>query len=376
MRLDVNGTLDTTFGKGGIDSTINFWAEYSSSAVALQPDGKIVVAGSVFNTTLGIGRLLPNGSPDSSFGTNGLVNTGFWSAWAYGSVSAVGVMPDGRIVAVGSTSTGLMIAVRMMPDGSPDTSFYHTGVVTTTGGENFGSGNAMLLQQDGKIIIAGATFGAHPGGDFALVRYDTDGTLDRSFGDTGVVNIDFDGSDAEATALCIANDGQLIITGVINSRFGLVRINSNGNIDSSFGNNGAITTTIQDGDDIPKGIAVQYDGKIVVVGWSYNSAMLGDDPTVARYIAEPPAAVKQVIYLSEYPVLYPNPSTGKLSINELSISHIINITAADITGQKIELSYKAPDDEIMVNHVPNGMYLFKISFDYRPPIVQKILIEN
>jgi len=382
IRLNADGSLDNAFGISGIDSTFNFWAEFGANAVALQTDDKIIVGGTVFNTTLGIGRLLPNGSPDSSFGTYGLVNTGFWSAWAYGSVSAVGVMPDGRIVAGGSTATGLMIAVRMMPDGSPDTSFNHTGVVTTTGGENFGSGNAMLLQQDGKIIIAGATFGTHPGDDFAFLRYDIDGTPDRSFGDTGIVDIDFNGNDNEITCICQLPGGKIVAAGfsviTTNENFALASIDSNGNIDSSFGNNGRITTQIQNNDDRINSIALQWDGKIVGAGYSLIGSYPNNYPelTLARYIAEPTTQVKQILNLPEYPVLYPNPSTGILNINKGIAPHIITVTAADFTGKEIDLSYETHDTEIKINNIADGMYLFKVSFDDRPPIVQKIFIEN
>jgi uncharacterized delta-60 repeat protein len=316
--LNINGMLDNTFGNGGIDSTINFWPDYGGSAIALQPDGKIIIAGISNSTSLGVGRLLPNGIADSTFGSNGLV---IISA-PDGQASGVVIMPDGRIVVAGSsTFYQSFMTVRFQPDGTIDTSFNHTGIVLTNAGDYYSaSGSSIQLQNDGKVVVAGNARYTGQGLNFVLLRYDTNGTLDRTFGDTGVVNIDFNDGDDEATALCIAGNGQIIVAGFANSRFGLTRINSNGNIDSSFGNNGEIISTIQDGNDIPRALALQYDKKIVVAGSSYNNVKMETDPTLARYIAVPSARVLQLINHSGKSILFPNPSAGVLYFNQLSPS--------------------------------------------------------
>jgi len=203
VRFNADGTVDTTYGASGLVAT-----DFEPMAAELQPDGKLVAAGKFtiadpFERGFAIGRFLPDGSLDPTFGTGGRVNT---SVGGDGSAAAMTLQADGKIVAAGSSlSPGANFTlVRYLPDGSLDVTFGGDGVVTT----DFGivSGVSGVRQQaDGKIVAAGL------GG---LARYLPDGNLDTTFGGDGIV-IDFGGS-----GLVIQPDGRLVVGGNFSSTGG------------------------------------------------------------------------------------------------------------------------------------------------------------
>jgi len=376
IRLNTDGSLDNTFGSSGMVSVRFTAGNDIGYALALQPNGKIVIAGQTNGNYVCMARLLTDGEPDSSFGTNGLV---IISSHA-GAANSVAIMSDSRIVIGCEEAPVAFMAIRCLSDGTLDTSFNHTGVASSnagTGGFNYCT--AMQLQPDNKIVLAGSgTFGTGSS-DFTLIRYDTDGTLDRSFGDTGVTNVDFNGNDDNATALYLEPGGKFVVAGyaivTINENFALSRINNNGGIDSAFGNNGRITTAIQDSNDRSLTVTGQPDGKIILAGWSYNSSRMGvgHDPTLARYL-DNTVSVPNIVNIDDH-FLCPNPTTGTLNIKG-TITHIISITASDILGNQIPVNTDLPNHEIFTGNIANGVYFFKISSDDHPPDVQKIIIQN
>ena len=166
--------------------------------------------------------------------------------------------------------------------GSLDAGFGTGGKVLTAVGSGSDDANAVALQSDGKIVVAGYSFnGAN--NDFALVRYNTDGSLDTSFdGDGKVITAIGTTSDA-ATAVAIQSDGKIVAAGVGGNTFALVRYNTDGSLDMSFGTGGKVTTAIGSG-DIAHAVAIQSDGKIVAAGYSYNGdAVSTVDFALVRY---------------------------------------------------------------------------------------------
>jgi uncharacterized delta-60 repeat protein len=289
-------------------------------AIALQPDGKIVLAGGADmlggNTAdFAVVRYCPDGTLDDGascggggFGFDGKVTTDFASYNDF--ANAVAVQPDGKIVAAGVSNQGAyqaMALARYCPDGRLDdgancgaSGFGSSGKVVTaigSGGFSRGFAAAIVLQAGGKIVVAG--FG---GSGFALARYCPDGRLDNGvncgaggFGSGGVVTTSFGSESAEARALALQADGKLVAAGVAgtsgNTNFALARYCPDGRLDNGascgsggFGIGGKLTTVITPGNDRALGLVIQPDGKIVAVG--HANAGGNNDFAVVRYCAD------------------------------------------------------------------------------------------
>ena len=215
-RLNRDGTPDSTFGSGG-HVTIDFAGSGDGVyGLAVQPDGKIIAAGRSRllgdDDNFAVARLNPDGSLDNTFGTGGKVATDFNSEADFG--FAVALQPDAKIVVAGQARTGTnewsFGLVRYNVDGTLDTTFGVDGRVRT----DFGivdSANAIKLQPNGKIVAAGLI---GPGG-FALARYNPDGSLDSTFSGTGKTTVFFEGID-EGRAVVVQPDGKIVVAGTAN----------------------------------------------------------------------------------------------------------------------------------------------------------------
>ncbi len=266
------GDLDPSFGTGGkVTTAIGASSADVAYAVALQSDGKIVAAGyssNGANDDFALARYNTDGTLDTGFGTGGKVTTAIGSGddRAY----AVALQADGKIVAAGSSSSDFALA-RYNTDGSLDSSFGTGGKVTTAIGPGNDVAYGVALQADGKIVAAGSS-----SGDFALARYNTDGTLDTGFGTGGKVTTAIGSSDDEATAVALQADGKIVAAGYsyngANYDFTLARYNTDGLPDTGFFGSGKETTAIGSGSDIANALALQADGKIVAAGYSSNGA--------------------------------------------------------------------------------------------------------
>ena len=219
LRYNQDGNLDTSFGIYGGWTTACFDYQSYVSAVALQADGKIVVAGSTekscyMDAMYALARFNPDGSPDENFDLDGRVVTDISSGMDYS--RALTLQKDGKIVLVGSIEhSGFedIALARYNSDGSLDTSFDGDGLTTTDlGNYSYDHGNAIAIQPNGKILVAGSTE-YYDIVDFILIRYNTDGSLDASFGDSGWVRTDFFGLTDQASAAAIQPDGKIIIAG-------------------------------------------------------------------------------------------------------------------------------------------------------------------
>jgi uncharacterized delta-60 repeat protein len=311
-RYTSSGSLDSTFGSGGKVTT-----SFSGTAVgldsALYPnagtanDGKIVLAGYVNSGTnannFALARYNPNGTLDATFGNKGKVTT---ALNGNDQARAVVIQPDGRIIEVGLTDINSpggateFALVRYNVNGTLDTTFGTGGKVLTqtSPGANCNI-NDVALQADGKIVVAGTAPGA-PGGpsgsfQFCLARYNSDGTLDTTFGPnhTGIVQTvtgTATNSDNEAQAVVIQSDGKIVAGGDAQigtyQAWALVRYNSDGSLDSAFGSGGIVTQAIGSLTDNPidsiEDIALQSDGKIVVAG-DHSSSTTADEFALGRF---------------------------------------------------------------------------------------------
>jgi len=284
-RYNANGSLDTSFDADGKVTTRVGTGDDSARGIALPSDGKIVVAGYSIdgsNYDFALARYNANGSLDTSFDADGKVTTSFGSASNYG--YSVAVQSDGKMVLAGYTYNGSnddFALVRYNANGSLDTSFDGDGVVTTDFG-NWDDGYSIALQPDGKIVVAGSS-----GGDFALARYNPNGSLDTTFDGDGKVVTPIGSSGDYGYSVALQSDGKIVVAGYSyngsNYDFALARYNTNGSLDTSFDGDGKVTTPIGLSDEYGRGVAVQSDGRIVVAGYSYNGN--DNDFALVRYNA-------------------------------------------------------------------------------------------
>ena len=272
VRYLPDGSLDTSFGSGGVVETPIPSGYAEANAAVLQPDGKIVVAGdylSAAGSEFALARYNTDGSLDTSFGSGGIVTTQVEgvNSKAFGLV----LQPDGKIVAGGeaTSSTGNGSAlVRYLPDGSLDPSFGTGGIAFSTQPGEHGF-DAVALQPDGKILGVGQ--------NTPLTRLNTDGSPDTSFGSGGISVV----AAAESAALAVQTDGRIVVAGGTSSYFVLARANPDGSVDQTFGTDALVTTPMGRGPAGASAVAIQPDGKIVAAGTSQpeSTALM----TVARY---------------------------------------------------------------------------------------------
>jgi uncharacterized delta-60 repeat protein len=328
VRYNSNGSLDTSFGSGGKVLTNGAGAR----AIAIQSDGKIVAAGYDYAYSFALVRYNPDGSLDASFGTGGKVLT-----FMNGGASAVAIQSDGKIVATGYSYNGIgynFALARYNSNGTLDATFGPAGTVITSNIFMNSGASSVAIQTDGKILIAGGSY---------LIRYNMDGTLDPAFGsgsgmvvtgsyyeqtsgvgiqtdgkivaagsngltgsyDFALTRYNFDGSTdfafngngravttvmslyplAPATVMPDPANGKIVAAGYSQYQFVVGRYISDGSPDTTFASGGAIIATggsYWNSDSFVRDIAVQSDGKIVVAGSSYKDNANGYDFALAR----------------------------------------------------------------------------------------------
>ncbi len=255
-------------------------------AVALQPDGKILVAGDAeqgFDNYFALARFNTHGTLDATFNGTGVVTTQFGSDSAI--ASGIAIQPDGRIILAGNATIGGFAVARYNTNGTLDTTFDFDGKAAVNAGGTFSIGAKVALQADGKIVVAGIAYNGSDY-DFALVRFNANGAADATFGGGGKVTTPVAASMSDrATGVAIQADGKIVVGGYsgvgISLDFALVRYNTDGSLDATFGASGKVVTPVGSGWDQAEAVAVQADGKIVLAGYSYD----GNQPefAVLRY---------------------------------------------------------------------------------------------
>lgn len=284
-RLNADGTLDTRFGNGGkqvIADQVMLGDEYS---MAVQGDGRLLVTHGHWtgtNVELTVSRYTTGGKLDSSFGNAGVVNIA--SDISYADTGTT-VLADGTVLVSGSKD-GVYTVARLTADGSLDTTFNGTGILTLPGpSAEAGYFNFPLAQQaDGKLLFPGVA-----GDKFGLYRYNPDGSLDTSFGDSGHVSYSVGAGLDAAYTVTVQPDGKLLLAGTsqkanFDANFGIVRLNSDGSLDTSFSGDGKAMFAVGL-DDRPYSIALQDDGKILLGGATdgdFSVVRLNADGTLDR----------------------------------------------------------------------------------------------
>ncbi|HYR26817.1 MAG TPA: delta-60 repeat domain-containing protein [Thermoanaerobaculia bacterium] len=291
VRFNSDGSIDTTFGAGGfVAPGINLGANPARDLV-IQPDGKIVVAGSsndfVNGRTFTVARFDASGGLDATFGSGGVFATPY-SAPGVGGRTAEGValQADGRIVVAGSGPNGDFVLVRYNTDGSLDTTFGIGGLTFT---DISGNGLAdfahdVVIQPDGKIVAAGYTGSLAEGGPFAVARYNVDGSLDSTFGSGGITITPLVG-DTRAYGMALGTGGTIVVAGKAQAILNVVRYDSSGFLDPTFGGTGIVTTPVGSSSGA-FAVALQSDGRVVAAGVGNQTLAFPDfvsDFAVVRY---------------------------------------------------------------------------------------------
>ena len=315
-----NGDVDTSFGSGGVARTgsSDMYGASNGCKPLVQPDGKILICGArLMNGSSGsdflVARFTANGVLDTSFSFDGLTTIDFDNGAGSDLANGIALQPDGKIVVIGTTwgantgNTDFAVA-RLNADGTLDTTFgAGTGKTTIEFDLDAGTGqdyaNAVTIQPDGRIVVAGSAQTA-TGAVTALTRLLGDGTRDSAFNLNGKVTFSFNvagatGENDAASGVAIDDAGRIVIGATVaysnpqtQSDFGAARLLANGQPDSNFHANGHTTIGFDPGSGISTaqtgGLALQRDGRIVIVGYANSSASMTDnaDMAVARLLPD------------------------------------------------------------------------------------------
>ncbi|MBP9151745.1 MAG: T9SS type A sorting domain-containing protein [Flavobacteriales bacterium] len=286
QSLAQHGELDPSFGTNGItETTLGIYAEEKVNDILLLPNGQILVASTRYiNASYAflVQRFNSDGSMDPTFA--GMGSFVFDTEVIADYLMAMALQPDGKVILFGYSETSpkfSMTAVRIDSDGFPDPSFGDNGVVSVAVSGSDTYGNDVAVQANGKIILAG--YGSVAGTDaFKIARLNTNGTLDGSFGSSGIVSTLTAGISSAYTIVEIQSEGKIVLAGTrqispTQQEFCVMRLNTDGSYDTDFSGDGTQLVTVEASynQQRPYGMAIQPDGKIVlagVAGYVQNSA--------------------------------------------------------------------------------------------------------
>lgn len=305
-RYNIDGSLDTSFDGDGKVSTA--MAGASAYNVAVQNDGKIVISGAATESTrkFALARYNADGSLDTSFDNDGVVLTAMGTN---DEADTILFTPDGKIVAGGyaSTAAGTVLAVaRYNADGSLDTTFDGDGKVTTSI-KAFAFHIRMAAQSDGKIVVASGS--NNPNFDFQLVRFNSDGSLDASFDGDGIVTTNILGNET-AYGIAVQSDGKIVAAGSSTASatdFAVARYNTDGSLDTSFDSDGKFTVDMGAVSDIAYDLLLDEDGKITLAGIANSGGGVSSvalfrltepRPAISSFLIPEDAILNQPIQLS------------------------------------------------------------------------------
>ena len=370
IRLNRDGTFDTTFGDNGIVYPI--WP----GALGVQSDGRIISFSGFydgFNLLYSCSRYYPDGSLDTSFGDNGTIITDI-TQYRFDYSTAMVIQPDNKIVVVGRSYDsvyGYAVVSRFNSNGTRDTEFGTNGVQITPIGESPGHGfyNDVAIK-DGKIIAVGGReysggTGGFGGEQSAIVKYNYDGTLDSTFGIDGQVLLDpiFNAND-RINATLIQPEGEILVAGISSFPFpetktyiNISRLDTDGNLDPGFGNNGVfLTDAFGSSTNGAYEMAFQHDGKILVAGTSkaefFNALIfrLNNDIIFGTEDSSKPELF-----------IFPNPVINLLKIRAVDIINSVSIS--DVLGQEVSrLNVEALETTVDMSRFTAGVYFVKVSF--------------
>ncbi len=433
IRLKPDGSIDSTFGQNG-KVTTNIGSNDFAHATTLQSDGKIIVAGVAGGTTnvFALLRYQENGSPDNSFGLNGkafnsfpgstgstaytvqiqadekiliagttfigsgkdyavarynpdgIIDTSFSGDGkfaldigdGYDEVTSIAVQNDGKILLTGPAAGNNhdIVIVRLLPDGTPDTTFQIGGIGKTDLNGGHDEGRCILVLPNQKILTGGVAENG-PNFHFALVRHHPDGTLDSTFGVAGKVVTAFSNNSDYLKSVTVQPDGKIVAAGYFqqqsNHVFAIARYNPDGSPDNTFGSSGKVITDVATGTDVAYAVAMHPGGNIIVGG--QNSVNLSSyDFTLVRYVSGLMVGTAQISSDIQHLSIFPNPLDAQNILQfDLDQADVLTITLIDYQGlvrrtfmAGRELSAGAHAEIINIGDLPRGIYCILIRGRY------------
>jgi uncharacterized delta-60 repeat protein len=383
-RYHINGLIDNTFGINGTAITAILNAGDQGLALAIQNDGKIIQGGYTDNGSNGDFALIRyhvNGALDTSFDIDGKVITSVGTANDL--IRAVAIQDDGKIVVAGYSYTNPsfsydFVVARYNINGSLDNTFGTGGILTTAIIKNTNDyAESIAIQADGKIIVGGYSYS----GQLLLARYMPNGSLDNTFGTSGTIATFFGASYQNDYSLALQSDGKILIGGYsllnnTNSDFTLARYTAEGTLDRNFGTNGVISTPIGTMDDIATSIALQQDGKIVLAGRSHTG--INFDFALVRFnntiTTDLKASETKAIELT----VQPNPFSTETML--LSSSTLINatITLYNSLGNSVKTITNVYGNIVAISRdkLPSGFYFIQLKQDNEMSLIKKLIISD
>lgn len=271
-QAQIPGRLDPTFGSGG-KVIASILRSSTCNDVAVQSDGKIICvgeSGALFNPNFAVVRFNPDGSFDPTFSDDGKLIVDFNSeGTATRSIGgSVAIQNDGKLVFAGTariSGVDNFAIVRLNVDGTYDDSFDNDGKLITSFGSR-SEASSILIQPDGKIVASGS-MSVDPNLDFAVARYNSDGSLDTTFDEDGKLTKDVSGGNDFGSKVLLQKDGKILVGGFTGGNSGILRYNQDGSLDNTFSDNGMAIFSVGDGNTILYSMALQTDGKIVFTGY-------------------------------------------------------------------------------------------------------------
>ena len=376
VRYNKNGVLDTTFGLGGkvITNIKNYYSEKCKS-IAIQSDGKIVLGGygqhnNNDKSYFLLVRYHNNGILDSTFGTNGIVIGNI------GKANTMGIQNDGKILLGGYSNLSFALE-RYNSNGSLDSTFGIDGKVITSI-KSSSRGNTLAIQEDRKILLGGFSINNSSSIlDFTLQRYLSNGSLDNTFGVNGTVITPLGGS-SEANSVAIQNNEKILLAGYTKNssnvkNFALVRYNSNGTLDNNFGTDGKIVTPIGTSYSIGNSLGIiRSNGKIVLAGSVFNGTNL--NVGIVRYNQE----IRKDCYHHGGFCIYPNPISSTATIHFDIPLHNAKLYIYNAYGQIVKQIINISGQEVQLsrNNLPGGIYFLQLTEKNKIIANKKLVISS
>jgi uncharacterized delta-60 repeat protein len=376
LRYNADGTPDPTFNSNGVVLTSVGPGDDYARSLFIQPDGKIVVAGPVWNGAdydFALARYNTNGGLDNTFGIAGIIITDFGSGDDF--ANSLRVLPDGRFIVAGSAYNGTdkdIALASYTQSGTLAISFGNNGLVTTDLGSGDDMANAVFdILSTGQLMVAGSSENGSDR-DFILARYKEDGELDTSFNGVGYVTTAIGNGDDDARTVFPQPDGNFVVSGRTSNGndldFALCRYTTEGDLDNTFGTNGVVITDIGTFDDAANSSVIVPGEEIILAGYAGNGSDL--DFALAEYYLWTPTSMIDLSGPVNQVWIYPNPVEQEVTLNyNLDAEEEISVNLVDMQGRILKTYV---DDEIQTtgNHeltfslpegLPAGNYLMTIS---------------